>query len=132
MSELGTVGPDEQAVRLILEREGENAANVHIVTAAEDNAPIWIYADAYGFPDKVFDKRQSFNTVYAFVNPLNDAYNGPQNLGDLLERFGPGDNFLDTESVEVLMDEPHGVLYRFEARESAVIKGYGEYPEIPK
>lgn len=126
---LGTVGPDEQAVRLILEREGENAGNIHFVTAAQDNAPLWIYADAYDLPGKIFDKRQSFNTVYAFVNPENDAWLGPKDLDDLLERFGPGNNFLEMEKPEILMEDPYGILYRFEGRESAIRKSYGDYPE---
>ena len=126
----GMIGPDEKAVRLILEREGPNAANIHFVTAAQDNAPIWIYADAYGLPARIFDKRQGFNTVYAFVNPRNDAWQGPKDLRDLLARFGPGDNFMVLENPEILMDGPDGILYRFEGRETAIRKGYGEFPEI--
>ena len=126
---LGVMGPDERAVRLILEREGENAGNIHFVTAAQDNAPLWIYADAYDLPLRIFDKRQSFNTVYAYVNPKNDAYLGPKDLEDLLERFGPGNNFIDKETAEILMDEPYGIVYRFEGRESAIRKAYGNYPE---
>ncbi len=126
---VGTAGPDERAVRLILEREGENAGNIHFVTAAQDNAPLWIYADAYGLPVGIFDKRLSFNTVYAYVNPMNDAYLGPKDLDDLLDRFGPGNNFLIMDSAEILMDEPNGILYRFEGRESAIRKSYGNYPE---
>ena len=64
----GVIGPDEKAVRLIIDREGANAGSIHFVTAAQDNAPLWIYADAYGLPRKIFDKREAFNTVYAFVN----------------------------------------------------------------
>ncbi len=126
----GKIGPDERAVRIIMDREGENASNIHFVTAAQDNAPIWIYADAYDLPRSIFDKRHAFNTVYAFVNPLNDAYLGPKDLNDLLERFGPGNNFFDSEKGEILMDEPDGILYRFEGREGAIRKGYGEYPDI--
>ena len=125
----GKIGPDERAVQLVLEREGENAGNIHFVTAARDNAPIWIYADVYGLPRKIFDKRQSFNTVYAFVNPVNEAYLGPQDLDDLLERFGPGNNFMIMDSAEILMEEPDGILYRFEGREGAIRKSYGAYPD---
>ncbi len=125
----GKIGPDEQAVRLILEREGGNASNIHFVTAAQDNAPLWIYADAYDLPRSIFDKNHTFNTVYALVNPLNDAYLGPKDLPDLLARFGPGDNFYVTDNEEILMNEPDGILYRFEGREGAIRKGYGEYPE---
>lgn len=126
----GMVGSDEQAVRLILEREKGNAENIHFVTAAQDNAPLWIYADIYGFPRKIFDKRETFNTVYAYVNPMNDSYLGPVTLDDLLARFGPGDNFIDQDSSEIIMEEPDGILYRFAGREGAIIKGYGEYPEM--
>jgi len=127
----GTVGPDERAVQLILEREGKNAPNVHFVTAAQDNAPVWIYADAYGLPRGIFDKNRSFNTVYALVNPKNDAYLGPKDLDDLLERFGPGNNFIDLKSGDILMEDPYGILYRFSGVERAIRKGFGEYPEIP-
>ena len=125
----GKIGPDEQAVRLILEREGGNASNIHFVTAAQDNAPLWVYADAYDLPRSIFDKNHTFNTVYALVNPLNDAYLGPKDLPDLLARFGPGENFYVTDDEEILMNEPDGILYRFEGREGAIRKGYGEYPE---
>ena len=126
----GVVGPDEQAVRVIQEREGANAGNILFVTAAQDNAPIWIYADEYGFPPKIFDKRLPFNTVYAFVNPLNDSYLGPQTLEDLLARFGPGESFIDFDSAEILMDDSAGILYRFNGRESAIRKAYGDFPEL--
>ena len=124
------IGPDEQAVRLILEREKTNAGNIHFVTAAQDNAPLWVYADAYGLPRKIFDKRETFNTVYAFVNPLNDAYQGPKTLDDLLERFGPGKNFMILDYSEILMEEPNAILYRFEGREGAIRKAYGAYPAL--
>ena len=126
---VGKIGLDERAVRIILDREGDNAGNIHFVTAAQDNAPLWIYADAYGLPGKIFDKRETFNTVYAFVNPLNDSWQGPQTLDDLLDRFSPGGNFIDMDSAEILMEEDSGVLYRFEGREGAIRKAYGEYPE---
>lgn len=125
----GMIGPDEQAVRLLLNREADNAKNVHFVTAAQDNAPLWIYADVYGLPARIFDKRLSFNTVYAFVNPTNDSYLGPQTLDDLLARFGPGENFINFDSEEILMEENAGILYRFDGRESAIRKAYGEFPE---
>ena len=125
-----TVGPDEAAVRLILEREGPNAANVHIAAAPEDDAPLWVYAEQYGLPRTVFDKRKSFNAVYVFVNPLNEDDLGPKDLPGMLDQFGPGNNFMVMESEEVLLNEPKGILYRFDARESAVRKSYGDYPEI--
>ncbi len=128
----GRIGPDERAVQIIMEREGENASNIHFVTAAQDNAPIWIYADAYDLPRSIFDKNHTFNTVYAFVNPENDAYLGPKDLPDLLARFGPGDNFFVKDEKEVLMDDPEGILYRFEGREGAIRKSYGDYPELPE
>ncbi len=127
----GVVGEDEQAVRLLLNYEGGNVNNVHFVTAAEDNAPIWMYADFYGIDKGIFDKRRTFNTVYAFVNPNTDSYNAPLTLEDLLDRFGPGNNFIDTSTEEILMEKPNGILYRYDARESAVVKGYGVFPENP-
>ncbi len=127
----GVVGEDEQAVRILLEREGENVNNVHFVTAAQDNAPIWMYADFYGIDKGIFDKTRTFNTVYAFVNPNTDSYNAPLTLGDLLDRFGPGNNFIDKATEEILMERPDGILYRYEGRESAVVKGYGSFPANP-
>lgn len=132
LQSFGRIGHDELAVRLILEREGKNAENIHFVTAAQDNAPLWIYADYYGLPRKIFDKRETFNTVYAYVNPLNDSYMGPLTLDDLLNRFGPGANFMIMDDPEILMNEEDGVLYRFEGREGAIRKGYGEYPDPEK
>ncbi len=132
MTVISETGPDERAVRMIVEREGKNASNIHFVTAAQDNAPIWIYADAYNLSRKIFDKRESFNTIYALVNPLNDAYNGPKTLDDLMDRFGPGKNFIDWNSSQILMDEPDAILYRFEGKENAIRKAYGDFPEIKK
>lgn len=129
---ISETGPDERAVKMIIEREGKNASNIHFVTAAQDNAPIWIYADAYNLSRKIFDKRESFNTIYALVNPLNDAYNGPKTLDDLMDRFGPGKNFIDWNSSQILMDEPDAILYRFEGKENAIRKAYGDFPEIKK
>ena len=126
------ISPDEKAVQVILAEEGKNADNVHLATAAQDNAPLWIYADAYGLPRKIFDKNAAFNTVYAFVNPLNDSYLGPKTLDDLLERFGPGNNFIDMKSAKILIDEPYCILYRFDCHESAVIKAFGYFPEVMK
>jgi hypothetical protein len=127
----GKIGTDEQAVRLVLEREGENARNIHFVTAAQDNAPLWIYADAYDLPRRIFDKREAFNTVYALVNPLNDAYEGPKTLDDLLVRFGPGANFMVLDDPEILMNVPDGILYRIPGREGAIRKSYNDYPAFP-
>lgn len=129
---MSETGPDERAVKMIIEREGKNASNIHFVTAAQDNAPIWIYADAYNLSRKIFDKRESFNTIYALVNPLNDAYNGPKTLDDLMDRFGPGKNFIDLNSSQIIMDEPDAILYRFEGKENAIRKAYGDFPEIKK
>ena len=122
------MGPDERAVKLIVDREAENVSEIHFVTAAQDNAPLWMYCDLYNIPRKVFDKRESFNTIYAFVNPLNDADDGPKTLDDLMERFGPGNNFIDWNSKEILMEEPDVILYRFNGKESAIRKAYGEFP----
>ncbi len=127
----GVIGEDEQAVQILLEREGENVDNVHFVTAAEDNAPIWMYADYYGIDKGIFDKTRTFNTIYAFVNPNTDSYNAPLTLDDLLDRFGPGNNFIDMPTEEILMETPDGILYRYEGRESAIVKGYGTIPENP-
>ncbi len=127
----GVVGEDEQAVRILLEHEGDNVNHVHFVTAAQDNAPIWMYADFYGIDNGIFDKTRTFNTVYAFVNPNTDSYNAPLTLDDLLDRFGPGNNFIDMSTEEILMETPNGILYRYDGRESAVVKGYGSFPENP-
>lgn len=127
---IGLIGPDEKAIRMVLEREGSNAGNILFVTEAQDNAPIWIYADEYGLPAKIFDKRLPFNTIYAFVNPMNDTDFGPKTLDDLLARCGPGENFMIMESEKILMEEESGILYRFDGRESTIRKAYGEFPEV--
>ena len=127
-----TIGPDEKAVQMILAEEGNNSQNIYLVTAPQDDAPLWVYADIYNFPRKIFDRNTAFNTVYAFVNPKNDTDLGAKTLDDLLERFGPGNNFIDMNSAQILMDDPNGVLYRFDCYQSAVIKAFGEFPEITK
>lgn len=126
------ISADERAVQLILDREKTNAGNIHFITAPANDAPIWVYCDIYGLPGKIFDKQESFNTVYAFVNPLNDADESPRTLEELLKRFGPGTYFMDMENPEILMDEPDGILYRFAGNERAIRKGYGDYPEFPE
>ena len=64
------------------------------------------------------------------MNPLNEEDLGPKDMSGMLEQFGPGNNFIVMESKEVLLKDPEGILYRFDARESAVRKSYGDYPEI--
>ena len=118
------IGPDERAVQLLIENEGENSQNVLFVTSAQDNAPIWVYAAEYGLPKKIFDKQQSFNTIYVFVNPVNDAYLGPKTLDEQLAVMGPGDVFIRRETAQILMNEPNAILYRFDANLSAVDKAY--------
>ena len=127
-----TICSDEKAVQIILSEEGRNAENILFVTAPQDDAPLWMYADVYDFPWRIYDKNDVFNTVYAFVNPQNDSYLGPKTIDDLLARFGPGDNFIDKDSEKILMEEPDGILYRFDCHESAVIKAFGTFPEVIK
>lgn len=122
----GVIGADEKAIRILLETEGENANKVLFVTAAADNAPLWMYADIAGLPYSIFDKLHRFDAVYALYNPQNDAYNKPSDLDDLLERYGPGKVFIQRKSEQILMDEPDGILYRFDIYEHAVEKAYGE------
>lgn len=129
---IGVVGSNERAVRAIMEREGKNVGNILWVTAPAADAPNWAYAEIYGLPEQIFDKRSAFNTVYVYVDPsdISDYGHEPKTLDDMLAKYGPGDNFLIRESAEVLMDEPDCVLYRFEGREGAIRKAYGEYPPV--
>ena len=129
---IGIVGSNERAVQVIQDREGTNVGNILFVTAPSDDAPNWAYAEVHGLPEKIFDKRLAFNTVYVYVNPLDDSDYGrePNTLDEMLNKYGPGNNFIDWESVEILMEEPDCILYRFEGRESAMRKAYGEFPTI--
>ena len=74
------------------------------------------------------DKLRLAATINAVQKPYIESV-GPRDLDDLLVRFGPGNNFLIPDSSEILMEEPDGILYRFDGRESAIRKGYGTYPE---
>lgn len=67
----GMVGNNERAVQVIKEREGVNIGNTLFVTGPGDDAPNWAYAEIYDLPEKIFDKRLAFNTVYVYVNPLD-------------------------------------------------------------
>lgn len=125
-----SAGPNERAIQTMIDREGENVSNIHVVTAPQDDAPLWVYADFYGLPQDIFDRRESFNTIYAFVNPQNEADFSPTTLDDLLDQFGPGNYFIDFDSAEILIDEENAVLYRFSGKEETIRKAYGEYPEI--
>ncbi len=129
---IGMVGHNERAVQVIREREGANAGNILLVTGPGDDAPNWAYAEIYGLPEKIFDKRAAFNTVYVYVNPLDKSDYGrePNTLDEMLNKYGPNNNFIIRKSAEILMEEPDCVLYRFEGRESAIRKAYGEYPAI--
>lgn len=128
----GKVGSNERAVQVIKDREGTNIENTLFVTGPGDDAPNWAYAEVYDLPEKIFDKRFAFNTIYVYVNPLDISDYGrePKTLDDMLAKYGPGDNFINRDSVEILMDEPDCVLYRFAGRESTIRKAYGEYPAI--
>ena len=129
---VGTVGHNERAVQVIQEREGENIENILLVTGPADDAPNWAYAEVYNLPEKIFDKRQAFNNVYVYVNPsdISDYGREPKTLDEMLSKYGPGNNFIIKDSVEILMEEPDCILYRFNGRESAIRKAYGEYPSI--
>jgi len=129
---IGIVGNNERAVQKIMEREGANAENILFVTAPADDAPNWAYAEIYDLPDKIFDKRFPFNTVYVYVDPLDISDYGrePKSLAEMLSKYGPGNNFIKQKSAEILIEEPDCVLYRFEGRKNAIRKAYGKYPDI--
>ena len=91
-----------------------------------------MYADIYGLPERIFDKRKGFNTVYAFVNPENDADFAPRDLDGLLAQFGPGNGFIDFDSENIVIDDPNGILYRFEVKKDKVREAYGDYPAATK
>ena len=128
----GKVGSNERAVQVIKDREGANIENTLFVTGPGDDAPNWAYAEIYDLPERIFDKRLAFNTVYVYVNPLDISDYGrePKTLEEMLAKYGPGDNFINWDSAEILMEEPDCILYRFEGRESTIRKAYGEYPAI--
>lgn len=129
---MGMTGNNERAVQVIMEREGANVENILLVTGPADDAPNWAYAEVYDLPEKIFDKRVAFNTIYVYVNPLDISDYGrePKTLDEMLNKYGPGKNFINRESEEILMEEPDCILYRFEGRESAIRKAYGEYPAV--
>lgn len=131
---IGVVGSNERAVQVIKERERANVGNILLVTAPAADAPNWAYAEIYDLPEKIFNKQFPFNTVYVYVDPsdISDYGHEPKTLDDMLAKYGPGDNFLIRESAEVLMNEPDCVLYRFDGREGAIRKAYGEYPPVVK
>ncbi|MBQ6502963.1 MAG: glycosyltransferase family 39 protein [Flexilinea sp.] len=131
---IGVVGTNERAIQVIREREGTNVGNILFVTAPAADAPNWAYAEIYNLPEKIFDKRSAFNTVYVYVNPsdISDYGREPKTLDDMLAKYGPGGNFIIPESAEILMDEPDCVLYRFDGREGSIRKAYGEYPPVRK
>lgn len=128
----GMVGHNERAVQVIMEREGANTENILLVTAPGDDAPNWAYAEIYNLPQKIFDKRSAFNTVYVYVNPLDISDYGrePKTLDEMLNKYGPGGNFIDRKSAEILMEETDCILYRFKVWENAIREAYGEYPAV--
>lgn len=125
----GNAGSNERAIWKILAKEGYNAENVYVATVSEDNAPLWMYADFYHLPKKIFDRTKPFNTVYVYVNPENDTENGENTLDGVLAAEGPGAQFYDQDSMKIVMDEKDGILYRFSAFEDVVIREYGSAAE---
>lgn len=122
--EFGCAGAAEKAVWHLIAHEGKNAENVYIATVSEDNAPLWVYADFYGLPKKIFDRSKPFNTVYVFVNQLNDTEDGVNTLEEVLALEGPGDQFIDFDSKKILLLLQRGILYRYDANKDLVQKEY--------
>ena len=121
----GSAGPVEKAVWKVIAKEGLDAENVYIATVSEDNAPFWMYADFYGLPSKMFDRSKPFDTVYVFANPSNDTENGASTLEEVLAEEGPGDQFIDFDSMRTLSFSQDGILYRADALKDVVKREYG-------
>ena len=117
-------GSNEKAIWQILAKEGKNAENIYIATVSEDNAPLWMYADFYGLPEKIFDRTKPFNKVYIYVNPSNDTENGARTLEEVLAAEGPGNQFIDFDSMKNIIFLPDCLLYSAEAQNDIVEKEY--------
>ena len=126
----GSAGTTERAVWKILAEEGNNAGNVYVATVSEDNAPLWVYADFYGPPEKIFDRSQPFDAVYVFVNSSNKSEDGANTLEGVLLEEGPGMQFIDESSVEILLNSSNGILYRYDAKTDTVAREYAKHPPI--
>ena len=120
----GVPGSNEKAIWQILAKEGKNAKNIYIATVSEDNAPLWMYADFYGLPEKIFDRTKPFNKVYIYVNPSNDTENGARTLEEVLAAEGPGNQFIDFDSMKNIIFLPDCLLYSAEAQNDIVEKEY--------
>ena len=118
--------PHETAVLRIL--ENRDTEKILFVVAPEDDAPLWYYADRYGLPKSIFDKNIPFSTVYVYVNPKNEGFEEPRTLDEIINRYGPGESFLDRSTEKVLMASENAILYRFHANERVIRKTFGETP----
>ncbi len=98
---------------------------VLFAVAPVDDAALWYYADRYDLPKSLFDRNRPFSTVYVYVNPNNDGFEEPRDLAGVINRYGPGDSFIDHESIEKLRESDSAQLYRFKSNQRIIEETFG-------
>ena len=126
--------PHEAAIQTVLQRETREGIGterktdeVYFIVAPEDDAAIWYYADLHAIGKRFFDRNRPFRTVYVYVNPVNEGYEEPRTVEDVVERYGPGAAFLDWETKETVFERlPEAKLFRFDANKRVIRETFGE------
>lgn len=122
------ISPHEAAVRFVMANEPRMEA-VYFAVAPEDDAAVWYYADRWGLEKRLFDRNRPYRTAYVYVNAENAGYEEPRTVAEVVERYGPGAAFLESDSAEtVLTPIPGAALVRFSARRRVIEETFGVFP----
>lgn len=116
------VSNHETAIRRIME---DSLEGVLIVVAPEDDASMWYYADRYDLPKSLFDRNRPFSTVYVYANPLNEGFEEPRTVNDVINRYGPGEAFILQDTKQILMEKEDAVLCKFNANMRVIEETFG-------
>ncbi|MHC1772007.1 MAG: glycosyltransferase family 39 protein [Flexilinea sp.] len=116
------VSNHESAIRRIMQ---DSLEGVLIVVAPEDDASMWYYADRYDLPKSLFDRNRPFSTVYVYANPINEGFEEPRTIDDVINRYGPGAAFILQDTKQILMEKEDVILCKFNANIRVIEETFG-------
>jgi hypothetical protein len=103
----------------------DDPTKILVAVAPEDDAALWYYADRYDLPKNIFDKNRPFSTVYVFANPLNEGFEEPRTIDEVLNRYGPGAAFVLSDTKRVLINRDNAIFCKFQANSRVVEETFG-------
>jgi hypothetical protein len=103
----------------------DDPTKILVAVAPEDDAALWYYADRYDLPKNIFDKNRPFSTVYVFANPLNEGFEEPRTIDEVLNRYGPGAAFVLSDTKQVFINRDNAIFCKFQANSRVVEETFG-------